>query len=148
MALLVIAWLFALGARERVGERLSRRWFNAMQVVLALLTLVALSTLFQAIEQGLLGQPNMQIAGNGSHGNELKWFADRVADEHPRAWVLSVSLWFYRGLMLAWALWLAFALLAWLRWGWRAYSADGLWRAAPPRIVPPSDSAPGAEVSS
>jgi hypothetical protein len=80
----------------------------------------------------------MQIAGNGSFGTELQWFQDRVSDIHPQAWVLSVSLWFYRGLMLAWALWLAFALLDWLRWGWRAFSSDGLWRAAPPRPEPPA----------
>ncbi len=135
MAMLVIAWLFALSARQRLAESLSRPLFNAAQVLLALLTLAALSTLFQAIEQGLLGQPDMQIAGNGSYGNELKWFADRVSAEYPQAWVLSVSLWFYRGLMLGWALWLAFALLAWLRWGWQAFSTHGLWRAAPPRIA-------------
>lgn len=141
MAMLVIAWLFALGARQRFAEHLSRPLFNGMQVLLALLTFAALSTLFQAIEQGLLGQPDMQIAGNGSHGNELKWFADRVSDEYPQAWVLSVSLWFYRGLMLGWALWLAFALLAWLRWGWQAFSTQGLWRAAPPRVAPTAEDA-------
>ena len=131
-ALLVIAWLFALALRERVGDKLSHFAFNALQIMLALLTLLALGMLFHAIEQGLLGQPDMQIAGNGSAGSELKWFQDRVSDAHPQAWVLSVSLWFYRGLMLAWALWLAFALLDWLRWGWRAFSMHGLWRTASP----------------
>ena len=33
-----------------------------------------------------------------------------------------------RFLMLAWALWLAFALLRWLRWGWECYSVGGIWR--------------------
>lgn len=131
-ALLVIAWLFALALRERVGDKLSHFAFNALQIMLALLTLLALGMLFHAIEQGLLGQPDMQIAGNGSAGSELKWFQDRVTDAHPQAWVLSVSLWFYRGLMLAWALWLALALLDWLRWGWRAFSMHGLWRSASP----------------
>jgi hypothetical protein len=32
--------------------------------------------------------------------------------------------------MLAWALWLSFALLRWLPWGWRAFSASGIWRGA------------------
>ena len=135
-ALLVIAWFFALAARERVGQNFSPFAFNALQVMLALFTLLALGLLFSAIEHGLLGQPDMQIAGNGSHASELRWFADRVDGGHPSAWVLSVSLWFYRGLMLAWALWLAFALLDWLRWGWRCFSAQGLWRAPVPRPVP------------
>ncbi|MGH8595030.1 MAG: hypothetical protein ACREXT_00065, partial [Gammaproteobacteria bacterium] len=93
-----------------------------------ILTIVALTTLFDAIRQGLLGAPNMQIAGNGSSAYELFWFQDRAPLEYPAATVWSVSLWFYRALMLAWALWLAFALLGWLRFGWTAFSRDGLWR--------------------
>ena len=146
-ALLVIAWLFALAGRERASPNLTPLAFNALQVMLALFTLLAVGLLFSAIEHGLLGQPDMQIAGNGSHAGELRWFADRVEGGHPSAWVLSVSLWFYRGLMLLWALWLAFALLDWLRWGWRCFSAQGLWRAplptptaqvVTPEKVPPS----------
>jgi hypothetical protein len=30
--------------------------------------------------------------------------------------------------MLLWALWLSFALLGWLRWGWQCFSQDGIWR--------------------
>jgi hypothetical protein len=30
--------------------------------------------------------------------------------------------------MLAWALWLAQALLRWLRWGWQCFTAGELWR--------------------
>ena len=147
-ALLVIAWPFALVWRQRVGENLRPVVFNALQVGLALFTLLALALLFGAIKQGLLGQPDMQIAGNGSHAGELRWFADRVAGAFPSAWVVSVSLWLYRGLMLAWALWLAFALLDWLRWAWRCFSAQGLWR-APLAVDPPAgqdSSAPPAAV--
>jgi hypothetical protein len=70
----------------------------------------------------------MQIAGNGSSAFALNWFQDRAGEAYPTGWVWSVSLWFYRGLMLAWALWLAFALLGWLRWGWSAFARDGVWR--------------------
>jgi hypothetical protein len=30
--------------------------------------------------------------------------------------------------MLAWSLWLSFALLRWLRWGWRCFATGGIWR--------------------
>ena len=43
-------------------------------------------------------------------------------------WALSLPIFVYRGLMLFWALWLAWSLLAWLKWGWNAFSAGGLWR--------------------
>jgi hypothetical protein len=70
----------------------------------------------------------MQIAGNQSSPYELNWYQDRSAAELARAWIISVPLLVYRLLMLAWALWLAFSLLRWLRWGWQCYSAHGIWR--------------------
>jgi hypothetical protein len=59
---------------------------------------------------------------------ELRWYADRVSAEPPNASVLSVPILVYRLLMLGWALWLAFAILRWLRWGWSCFATDGLWR--------------------
>jgi len=47
--------------------------------------------------------------------------------------VISVSLWWYKLAMLAWALWLSFALLRWLPWAWNAFRADGWWRSPEPR---------------
>jgi len=50
--------------------------------------------------------------------------------------------------MLAWALWLATALLRWVRQGWQAFGTGGLWRPRPPKVattpapVPPSAPAP------
>mgnify|MGYP001544630644 CR=1 FL=1 len=31
-------------------------------------------------------------------------------------------------LILAWALWLSFALVRWLPWVWKCFSSDGFWR--------------------
>ena len=70
----------------------------------------------------------MQIAGNGSTAANLQWYLDRSLSELPRVWVISVPVLVYRGLMLAWALWLAIRLLAWLRWGWQSLSEPVLWR--------------------
>ena len=137
-AAVVVTWLFALAARARLPATSGRLAFNCGQIGLALLTVLALALLFGAIKQGLLGGPQMQIAGNGSSATVLNWFQDRVGGDYPRAWVVSVPLWYYRVLMLAWALWLAFALLDWLRWGWRCFANDGLWRAAPLRPAPPA----------
>jgi hypothetical protein len=81
-----------------------------------------------ALQQGLLGLPEMQIAGNGSTSTILRWYQDRSGPLLPQAWVVSVPILIYRGLMLAWALWLAFRLLGWLRWGWQGMSEPVLWR--------------------
>jgi hypothetical protein len=69
----------------------------------------------------------MQIAGNGSDHDLLRWYQDRSAAVLPTPWMLSLSLWLYRLTMLAWSLWVAQALVGWLRWGWRQWSAGGHW---------------------
>ncbi len=128
LSIVVVGWLFALDARSRLNADLRKWQFNLMQAGLVLLTLAALGLLFYAVKQGLLGLPEMQIAGNGSRGYLLRWFQDRAGAVPAEAWVLSVPLTVYRLLMLAWALWIAFALLRWLRWSWEAFSRGGYWR--------------------
>jgi hypothetical protein len=130
VAAVVVGWLLALGWRERHGAALNDNRFNLVQVMLALWTLAALAALFVSIEQGLLGLPEMQISGNGSTAEMLRWYHDRSGPELGRTWVVSVPLAVYRVAMLAWALWIASALLWWLRWGFAAYGTGGLWRAS------------------
>ena len=128
VVVIVAGWFFALAWRERHGVEMAKSVFNLVQVALTLLTIAALSSLMVVVGFGLLGALDMQIAGNGSYGNTLNWYTDHADAALPTAWVLSAPLWIYRLLMLLWSLWLAFALLAWLKWGWRCYSHDGLWR--------------------
>lgn len=129
LLLLVPAGWFALCTwRERHAARLGPLAFDALQIALAFATLALLAVLVLAVEQGLLGAPDLQIAGNGSSGHLLRWYQDRS----PPAWqpgeFWSAPLWVYRLLMLGWALWLAWALLGWLRWGWQCWGRDGHWR--------------------
>jgi len=142
VALIVAGWLLALGLRERLAPDTGNRVFNIVQIGLTLLTLVALGSLYSAVETGLLGQPEMQVAGNDSTASVLNWYQDRVGETLPRAWIVSVPMLIYRLLMLVWALWLALALLRWLKWGWSCYTAGGLWRAV--RFHLPARSAPHA----
>ena len=125
--LLFGVWAFVMSWRSRSTPRLSRRWFNALQCALAALTVGALVALIGAIPIGLLGTPNMQVVSPIDF-NAVSWFADRSDGLTPIAASISVSLWYYKAAMLAWALWLSFALLRWLPWAWRAYSHGGFWR--------------------
>ncbi len=134
LAALFAGWLFLLGWRARTGsDELPRFLFNLRQLALVGATAVALGILVFALREGLLGSPSMQVEGNGSSEFTLRWFADRADATLPRAWVVSVPLLVYRGVMLAWALWMASALLGWLRWGWRAFATGGLWHRGPAR---------------
>lgn len=143
----VVGWLLALGWRGRRPEAeptaRGRRLFNLRQVLLGAWTLLALLILGLAVSEGLLGAPQMQIEGHGSQALSLRWFSDRAGAALPRPWVLSLPLSLYRAAMLAWALWLAPSLLAWLRWGLESCSRGGLWRARPPG-PPPAAPPPAA----
>ncbi|HKE48667.1 MAG TPA: hypothetical protein VKB52_11430, partial [Rhodanobacteraceae bacterium] len=133
--LLVVAWLFALDWRDRAAQPARPALFNLAQIGLALLTLVALICLVAAIPQGLLGSPDMHVAGHGSSATMLRWFTDRAADALPRASAISVPLWVYKLAMLAWAIWLANAVVGWLRFGFAAWTRGGHWRALPKKPV-------------
>jgi hypothetical protein len=142
-AALVIGWLVALGFRRaRPAER--PYFFDLGQLVLVGWTLTALLILVYAVQQGLMGTPNMQIQGNGSSSDLLQWFDDRTGPIPERPYVLSVPMLAYRGVMLAWALWLAVSLLRWLRWGWLSFSTGGLWKRQPKRNLPPLAAQPAS----
>jgi hypothetical protein len=126
---LVFGWLLLLGWRAQ-GE-LTPGWFNLRQLAVVALSGVALIILMVSVYEGLLGHPEMQIQGNGSDAYTLHWFQDRTQGQLPTGWIFSVPMLVYRGAMLAWSLWMAFALLRWLKWGWQAFSTGGLWKKSP-----------------
>jgi hypothetical protein len=140
-ALCVVGWFFAMAYRERMPEQ--GRWLhNIVQLLLVFLTLGMLSVLYDAIHAGLLVNPDMQVAGAGSSGSELVWYADRIASALPRPAVYSVPLWVWRLLMLLWALWLAASLVRWLPWAFGCARKGGLWKKRAPK--PPAPVAPAA----
>ena len=150
---LVVVWLILLGLRARgtPSEQLGSTKFNLIQLGLALLTLLALVVLIGAVPKGLLGLPDMHVAGNASNAWNLRWFADQSANALPGGGVFSVSLWVYKLAMLAWALWLAWSLIDWLRWAFDAWTRGGYWRkpapkpgVAPPQLPPSATEPPHA----
>lgn len=143
-AAIVATGLLALGIKPSIGEMRQkgwdRGWISAVQVSLALWALVMLVVLYQTVHTALLGYPNMLITGNESGAHHLAWYQDRFASVADSSWVFSISLTTYRVAMLAWALWLASSLLAWIRWGWQRFSAGGYWPEDddPPKGPPPA----------
>jgi len=130
--LLVVVWMFAMRWREGLQiEVLGQRTFKFLQLALVVLSCVAALGLLTAIPYGLLARPDMRIAGAGQYFGSLSWFNDQSANQLPSAWVFSVSLWWYKAAMLAWALWLAFALTRWLPFAWRALNVGSFWAQSP-----------------
>ncbi len=123
----VFGWFFVMAFQDR--ERPERPlWFNLRQFLLLGLTLVFLGCLFGAVYDSLLETPNMEVAGSGSSERLLHWYVDRTPGTLPEAWVLTTSLWVWRGVMLLWALWLAHSLVGWLKWAWLELSSAGVWK--------------------
>ncbi|MBL0712615.1 MAG: hypothetical protein JJV98_02835, partial [Desulfosarcina sp.] len=141
-ALIVVGWFFVLAWREKSLEDAGWLKFDLVQLLLVLWTVAALVGLYNAVERGLLGPPDMRVAATGSSRYVLNWTQDRIGEWMPRPWALTLPMWLYRMFMLFWSLWLAFALLKWLRWGWTCYSRDGIWKKTPPikrkrKVEPP-----------
>jgi len=125
-AAIVVAWLFALSFRQAgYAQDLPPRSFNALQVCLLILTPLSLVALIGVVAEGLLGSPEMFVAGNNSSRTALNWYFSQTGTELPSPWILAVSIWWYRLAMLVWALWLALSLLKWLVSGWKAFWSNG-----------------------
>lgn len=128
-ALIVVGWFGAMAWRRTISSNVwSPLSFNVMQIGLALLTFLAGIGLLWAIQTGLVGQPDMGIVGNGSTPWQLQWFQDRADAKLPIGTMVSLPLWVYRIGMLLWALWLAMAVVTWVRWGWKGWTTGGYWQ--------------------
>ena len=140
---LVVGWLFYLSWRGSESfNRLPAWGFNVLQLFLVGLTAVALGVFVSVVAAGLLGNPEMFIAGNGSTRSTLRWYLARCGESLPQPGCISISIWWFRLLMLAWALWLAASLLRWLRLAWVRFSTGGCFRGGKKTVVaPPIDPA-------
>lgn len=125
--LIIVAWFGAFELRRRKGARLDGLSFNGLQVALIVLTMAAFGAFLFAVQAGLLGHPDMLVAGNSSNSYLLKWYQDRIDGILPQPLVVSVPIMAYRAVMLIWALWLAFSCIRWVKWGWSCFCETKLW---------------------
>jgi hypothetical protein len=125
----VVGWLYMLAWRGK-RDPLSFGWFtfDLVQLVLVFFTITSLVTLVFVVSHGLLETPEMFLTGNGSYGSRLIWFSPSEGQLLGQPHVYSVSIWYYRLLMLLWGLWLANAVIRWLIAGWRQFTTGGAWR--------------------
>ena len=131
----VVLWFFAMEWRQRNPLASSSRFFNLSQLGLILLSIIAVIALFTTIPQSLLSAPDMQVSGNGSSNFQYQWYQDHSSDVLPQGQVFSVPLWVYRISMLLWSLWLVFALLNWVKWGWQCLSTGKFWDNEPTKTA-------------
>ncbi|MEZ5595100.1 MAG: hypothetical protein R3E84_01715 [Pseudomonadales bacterium] len=125
---LVAMWLILLAVRPRwLAGITTTAGRNLVQVVTAMVTVITVLVLIASVPSALLSSPDMHITGNGSDALFYRWYSDQAVQTAPAPWVLSVPMWVYRGAMLAWSLWLAFALIRWVRAAWDSYRQPAMW---------------------
>jgi hypothetical protein len=124
---LPILWQFTLRYR-RDHEFQNRGTFNALQLLLAFLTISMIAWVYFVVQQGLLAEPDMGVLGNGSSTRSLRWFVDRSSAVLSEPYLISTPLWIWRGAMLLWSTWLVFGLLRWVRETLSILLQGGFWR--------------------
>lgn len=121
-------WFFAIWLKSRTKEEIARPWLYRLgQVVLCGVTLLVLYFLVRTIVAALTNDPNMYIVGSNYTNGWFTWFSDEVSGALPSPWILSVPLWVYLVLILAWVMWLVFTLLQWMRAWWESLKTPVLW---------------------
>ena len=122
------AWFIAIWWRNRndLGG-VESPYYAFGQLVFLMVSVLAIAVLVATVPLALLGQPDMQITGNGSNARDYFWYADYSATSLPTAWVISLPRWIYLIAMFAWSIWLAAALVNWVRLAWQAVSKPQFW---------------------
>jgi hypothetical protein len=139
-AMIVVLWFFLISWRGSVTWEGRPFLRNLFQIFLLGLTLAFFIIMIMLLNEGLLGSPRMFIIGNYSHAGMLQWTEPRCGNMLPQPGCISVSIWWYRLLMLLWALWLASSMVRWLPWAWKQFSHGALflpipWRASKTRFT-------------
>lgn len=140
----ITLWFIVLSVHQKYAEKQSDTLFNVVQIMLAIFSVFVLLSLIASIPMSLMSRPDMGIVGNQSNGYILKWYLDAAINTTPEVVIYSLPMWVYKLAMLSWALWLAFALVSWARWGWQTLNDKGFWRQSG-SIIPSSK--PSAESS-
>jgi hypothetical protein len=139
--LLVAVWLLLLAVRPRWLESItSAASKNLVQILTGFVTVITVLVLIASVPDALLSSPDMQIEGNDSGSHFYRWFTDQAGELPPEPWVISLPMWVYRAAMLGWSLWLAFALIRWVRAAWEGFKTPEAWyeRQRPIDLTPPS----------
>ncbi len=54
-------------------------------------------------------------------------YSDRILDTITQPTTITLSIWYYRALILIWSVWVAFSLIKWLKWAWFVFTKDEVW---------------------
>ncbi|MBL4660005.1 MAG: hypothetical protein JKY19_06595 [Alcanivoracaceae bacterium] len=131
-------WLFFVGWKKQqqiITKDLSAillQWFSLLLTVITIIVFIA------SVAFGLLSYPQMGITGQGSNASNLNWFMDVYQNQLPAITIISLPIWWYKGLMLMWSIWVSFSLLDWLQQLLKSFDKSLWWK--PSKSIPKQES--------
>jgi len=128
---LIALWFASITASQYRPKETKQTLFNLSQLFLYAFSAVAIISLLAVVPISLLSSPSMGIEGYQSYGNTLTWFADKADGKLPSVTILSISVWFYKAIMLVWVIWLSTSILSWIKWAWKIIGIHGYWQSSP-----------------
>jgi hypothetical protein len=111
----IAIWLFYVGwkkqyvAEDKNYKTILLQWFTLVFTFFTLVVFIG------SVAYGLLSYPQMGIVGQNSYASHLNWFLDVHQGQLPSITIISLPIWWYKGLMLVWSIWVSFSLLNWLK---------------------------------
>ena len=148
--LFVGIWAIGIWWRARMQvDQFNHMQFNGIQIALAGVSLLGILALFFTVFAALWLPANMFIVTDHPSTHErildwqdsgdLQWFSDIGDTVLPTAWVVSLPFWVYQLAMLAWSLWLAFALVRWSKGTFNTLTAPIPWRKKDQKSTQPDE---------
>ncbi|MGE4519813.1 MAG: hypothetical protein AB7E04_09935 [Desulfobacteraceae bacterium] len=104
--IIVFGFFFAVEYRKNLVPE-ETRYFNLIQTGIIFLLIMSAGIIYDAVSSGLLGIPDMQIAGNGSYSGSLKWFSDKSENIIPSAFVILAPINLWKLILFLWSLWIS-----------------------------------------
>lgn len=103
------------------------KYWNLYQFLLLGLAFASFNYFLSGVYQGLLGTPDMMVRSFEPSKGVFYFFVDKVDKGFFDAQVISIPLWWWRILILIWALWISRALVGRFGGIWGLLCLGGLW---------------------
>lgn len=116
---------------KELPEKLEKiKYWNLYQFLLLGLAFASFNYFLSGVYQGLLGTPDMMVRSFDLSKGIFYFFMDKANKEFLDAYVVSIPLWWWRILILIWALWISKVLVGRMGGIWGLLCFGGLWHRA------------------
>ncbi|MBN2529613.1 MAG: hypothetical protein JXR76_24705 [Deltaproteobacteria bacterium] len=125
---ITVAWFVAMAWRAKNPfKHHNRIAINLAQVGLVCMTVLCLYSVVFSVTQALLYPPDMFMHNRPIDSTTLNWYQDIIQNKTPAVTIINTPLAVWKTVMLLWTLWLAYNLIPWSKWAFRAMGQGGWW---------------------